>query len=136
MSKRVTNLVDLVFLLHYRCLIFLAQHHCQPFPPSMKCNAFGVLTLFVILGNFCNFLLYLSTRCPKMESLVLKRVTNLVHLAFLLHYIHLIFLAQHDCQPFPPNMKCSAFRLLTLFVILGNFCNFLVHLRTRSPKMK
>ena len=134
--KRVTNLVDVVFILHYRDLILLPQHDCQPFPPSMKCNAFGVLTIFVILGNFCNFFLYLSTRSPKMESLVLKRVTNLVHLVFLLHYRHLILLAQHDSQPFPPSRKCSAFGLLTLFVILGNFCNFLVYLSTRSPKTK
>ena len=67
MLKRVTNLVDLVFLLHYRHLILLAQHDCKPFPPSRKCCAFGLLTLFVILGNFCNFLVYLSTCSPKMK---------------------------------------------------------------------
>ena len=66
-ASTVTNFVDFVFLLQYRHLIFLAQHDCQPFPPRMKSNAFGVLTLFVILGNFCNFLVYLSTRCPKMK---------------------------------------------------------------------
>ena len=64
--KIVPNVVDLVFLPHYRHLIFLAQHDCRPFPPSMKCNAFGVLTLFVILGNFCNFLVYLSKSCAKL----------------------------------------------------------------------
>ena len=67
MLKRVTNLVDLVFLLKERHLILLPQHDCQPFPPRMKCNAFGVLTFFVILGNFCNFLVYFSMRSPKMK---------------------------------------------------------------------
>ena len=67
---------------------------------------------------------------------MLKRVTNLVDLVLLLQDKHLILLAQHDCQPFPPSMKCSAFGLLTLFVILGNFCIFLVYLRMGSPKMK
>ena len=67
---------------------------------------------------------------------MLKRGTNLVYLVFLLHDRHLILLAQHDGEPFPPSRKCSAFGLLTLFVILGNFCNFLIYVSTCSPKMK
>ena len=67
MLQIVTNLVDLVFVLKERHLILLPQHDCQPFRPSLKSSAFGVLTLFVILSNFCNFLVYLTTRSPKME---------------------------------------------------------------------
>ena len=55
MLESVTNLVDLVFPLQEKHLILVAQHDCQPFPPSMKSNDVGVLTLFVILGNFCDF---------------------------------------------------------------------------------
>ena len=55
MLERVTNVVDLVFLLQEKHLILVAQNDCQPFPPSMKSSAFGVFTLFVILGNFCDF---------------------------------------------------------------------------------
>ena len=67
MLRRVTNGVDLVLLLQEKHLILLAQHDSQPFPPSMKSSAFGVLMLFVILGNYCNFLVHLSTRSPKMK---------------------------------------------------------------------
>ena len=67
MFERVTNLVDLVFLLQKKHLILVAQHGCQPFPPNMKSSDFSVLTLFVILGNFCDFLVYLSTCSPKIE---------------------------------------------------------------------
>ena len=49
MLERVTNLVDLVFLLQEKHLILVAQHDCQPFPPSMKSSDFGVLTLLIIL---------------------------------------------------------------------------------------
>ena len=104
MLKRVTNVVDLVFLLQGKHLILLAQHDCQPFPPSMKSSAFGVLTLYVILGNFCNFLVYLRMHSPRIEQLVLTRITDSVDLVFLLQDKHLILLAQHDCQPFPPSM--------------------------------
>ena len=44
-----------------------------------------------------------------MESLVLKGVTNLLDVVFILHYRDLILLPQHDYQPFQPSMKCSAF---------------------------
>ena len=54
MLERVTNLVDLVFLLQGKHLILLAQHDCQQFPPSTKSSDFGVLTLFVMLGHFCD----------------------------------------------------------------------------------
>ena len=64
MLERVTNLVDLFLLLQDEHLILLPQHDCQPFPPSLKSSAFGVLMPFVLSGNF---LVYLSTRCPKME---------------------------------------------------------------------
>ena len=69
MLKRVPNVVDLVFLLHYRQLIFLAQHDCQPFPPSMKCNAFGVLTLFVNLGNYSNFF-HIFEYAPSQDGVI------------------------------------------------------------------
>ena len=36
MLERVKNLVDLVSLLQDKHLILVAQHDCQPFPPSMK----------------------------------------------------------------------------------------------------
>ena len=55
MLERVTNLVDLVFLLQEKHLILVAHHDCQPFPPSMKSSDFGVFTLFVILDNFPDF---------------------------------------------------------------------------------
>ena len=55
MLERVTNLVDLVFLLQGKHFILVGQHDSQPFPPSMKSSDFGVLVLFVILGNFCDF---------------------------------------------------------------------------------
>ena len=42
MLEKVTNLVDLVFLLQEKHLIFLAQDDCQLFPPSKKCSAFDV----------------------------------------------------------------------------------------------
>ena len=67
MLKTVTNLVDLVLLLHSRPLILLAQHDCQPFPPSMKSSSFDLLTLYVILGNFCNFLVSLRMCIPNIE---------------------------------------------------------------------
>ena len=67
MLRRVTNLVDLVLLLQDKHLILLAQHDYQPFSPSMKSGSFGVPTLFVILGNFCNFLVYLRMHSPRME---------------------------------------------------------------------
>ena len=55
MWEKVTNLVDLVLLLQDKHLILVAQHDSQPFPPSMKSSDFGVLTLFVMFGNFCDF---------------------------------------------------------------------------------
>ena len=55
MLRRVTHLVDLVLLLQDKHLVLLPQHDYQPFPPSVKSSAFGVLTLLVILGNFCSF---------------------------------------------------------------------------------
>ena len=54
MFERVTNLVDLVFLLQEKHLILVAQHDFQPFPPSMKSSDFGVLTLlssWIIFGT-------------------------------------------------------------------------------------
>ena len=71
-----------------------------------------------------------------MELLLLRRVTNLVDSVLLLEDKHLILLPQHDCEPFQPSMKSSAFGVLTLFVILGNYCNLLVYLSTSSPKRK
>ena len=62
---------------------------------------------------------------------MLRRVRNLVDLVLLLLDKHLILLPQHDCQPFPPSMKNSAFAVSTLSVILGNI---LVYLRKRSPR--
>ena len=109
MLRRVTNLVDLVLLLQDTHLILLPQHDCQPFPPSMKSSAFGVLMLLVILGNFCNFFCILQHVQPQGGVISVERAKNFVDLVFLLHYRHLILLAQHDCQPFPPSMKCSAF---------------------------
>ena len=97
-------MVDLVFLLQGKHLILLAQNDCQPFPPGMKSSAFGVLTLYVILGNFCNFWVYLRMHSPRIEQLVLTRITDSVDLVFLLQDKHLILLPQHDCQPFPPIM--------------------------------
>ena len=97
----VTKLIDLVLLLQDKHLILLPHHDSHPFPPSLKGSVFGVLMLFVILGNF---LVYLISRCSKMEKLVLKRVPNVFDLVFLLHYRQLIFLAQHDSQPFPPSI--------------------------------
>ena len=67
------------------------------------------------------FLVYLSTCSPKMEELVLRIVTNLIHLVLLVQDKHLILLAQHDCHPIPPSFKSSAFGVLMLFVLLGNF---------------
>ena len=64
MLRRVTNLVDFALLLQEKHLILLPQHDSQPFPPSMKSSAFGVLTVFLILGNIFE---YFSTRSPKME---------------------------------------------------------------------
>ena len=52
--ERDTNLVDLVFLLQEKHLILVAQHDCQPCPPSMKSSDFGVLTVFVTADNFCD----------------------------------------------------------------------------------
>ena len=48
MLKRVTNLVDSVFLLQ-------DKNDSQPFSPNMKSSAFGVLPLFVILDNISDF---------------------------------------------------------------------------------
>ena len=132
--KRVTNLVHLVSLLHYRHLILLAQHDSQPFPPSMKCSAFGLLMLFVIFGNFCNFFGIFEHLQSQDLVISVEKGYKLVDLLLLLEDKHLILLPQHDCQPFPPSLKSSAFGILTLYVILGNFCNFLVYLTTCSPK--
>ena len=55
MLERITNLVDLDFVLQEKHLILVAQNDCQPLPPSIKSSSFGVLMLFVILGNFCDF---------------------------------------------------------------------------------
>ena len=67
MLERVTNLLDLVFLLQKKHLILVAQHHCQPFPTSMKSSVFGFLTLLSSWTIFVIFLVYLSTCGPKME---------------------------------------------------------------------
>ena len=67
MLERITNLVDLVFLLQEKHLILVAQHHCQPFPPSMKSSDFGVLTLLSSWIIFVIFLVYFSTCGPKMK---------------------------------------------------------------------
>ena len=61
---------------------------------------------------------------PRIEQLVLTRITDSVDLVFLLQDKRLILLAQHDCQPLPPSMKSSDFGVLTLFVIFDNFCDF------------
>ena len=55
---------------------------------------------------------------------MLERVTNLADLVFLLQEKHLILVAQHDSQAYPPCMKSSDFCVLTLFVIFDNFCDF------------
>ena len=55
MLERITNLVDLDFVLQEKHLILVAQNDCQPLPPSIKSSSFGVLMLLVILGNFCDF---------------------------------------------------------------------------------
>ena len=52
-----------------------------------------------------------------------ERVPNLVDLVFLLQEKHLILVAENDCQLFPPSMKSSAFGVLMLFVVFGNFCD-------------
>ena len=122
MLERVTNLVDLVFLLQEKHLIFVAQHDCQPFPPSMKSSDFGVLTLFVILDNFVDLfgiLEYLRSQdgvigvdnCYKVNCFSPTATGKK----------HLILLPQHDCQLLPPSLKSSAFCVLMLFVLLGNF---------------
>ena len=67
MLERVTNLVDLLLPLQDKHLILLPQHDSQPFLPRMKSSSFGVVMLIVILGNFCNFSVYLSTRSPKID---------------------------------------------------------------------
>ena len=67
MLRRVTNVVDLVLLLQDKHLILLPQHDCQLLPPSIKSSSFGILTLCVILGNFCNFLVSLRMLIPNIE---------------------------------------------------------------------
>ena len=65
MLERVTNLVDLVFLLQEKHLILVAQHHCQPFPPSMKSSDFGVLTLLSSWIIFVIFWYILARAVPR-----------------------------------------------------------------------
>ena len=101
MLRRVTNLVDLVFLLHYRNLILLAQHDFHPFPPSVESSAFGLFRWFVNMGNFVIFGVF-EQALSKDGVFIMD--TNLVDLVFLLQEKHLILLAQHDWQPFPPSM--------------------------------
>ena len=55
---------------------------------------------------------------------MLKRIANLLDLVLVLQYKHLILLAQHQFQPFPPLVTTSAFDVLTLFVRLGSFVIF------------
>ena len=55
---------------------------------------------------------------------MLKTVTDLVDLLLLVEDKQLMLLPQHDCHPFPPCLKSSAFGVLTLFVILSNFFIF------------
>ena len=55
---------------------------------------------------------------------MLKSISKSLHLIVVLQQEHVILLAHYDCQPFPPSMKSSPFGVLTLFVILGNFCDF------------
>ena len=63
---------------------------------------------------------------------MLRRVTNLVDLVLLLQDEHLILLPQHYSQPFPPGMKSSAFGVLTLLVILGNFFGIFEHTQSQD----
>ena len=114
MLRRVTNLVDLVFLGQDKHLILLAQHEFQPFLPLVTTSAFDVLTLSCRLGSFVIFVL----------QLVLKTIINSLHLVLVLEYKDLIMLVDHDSQQFPPSMKRSAFAVLTLFVIMDNFVIF------------
>ena len=88
MLRRVTNLVDLVFLGQDKHLILLAQHEFQPFPPLLKTSAFDVLTLSCRLGSFVIFVL----------QLVLKTIINSLHLVLVLQYKDLIMLVDHDSQ--------------------------------------
>ena len=128
---RVTNLVDLVFLLQEKHFILLAQDDWQPFPPSMKVVLLGFSCSLSSWVIFVIFFVSSSTSSLKMGSLVLRRVTNLVDLVVLLQGKHLILLPHHACHPLPPSMKNSAFCVSTLFVILHNI---LVYLSTRSPR--
>ena len=105
MLNRISHSLHLVHLLQQEHVIFLAQRDCQPFPPGVKCSAFGVFMLFCDCGLFNDFLVYLSKFCPKMEELLLEKVTNLVDLVFLLQEKHLILVAEHDCQPFPTQYE-------------------------------
>ena len=50
-----------------KTLDIVAQHDCQPFPPSMKSSHFGVLMLLSSWIIFVIFLVYLSTCGPKMQ---------------------------------------------------------------------
>ena len=67
MLERLTNLVDLIFLLQEKHLILVEQHDCHPFPPSRKSSDFGVFTLLSSWIIFVIFLVYFSTCCPKRE---------------------------------------------------------------------
>ena len=51
----MSNSLHFIVVLQQENVIMLAHYHCQPFLPCEKSSAFVVLTLVVILYNFCNF---------------------------------------------------------------------------------
>ena len=63
---------------------------------------------------------------------MLKRIANLLDLVLLLQYKHLILLAQHQIQPFPPLVTTSTFDVLTLFGRLGIFVIFVLQLLLKT----
>ena len=67
MLTKITSSPHLVPVVQDKHLILLAQHSCSEFPPSVKSSPLGVLMLFVIMGNFVIFFVYLNKCCAKIE---------------------------------------------------------------------
>ena len=56
---------------------------------------------------------------PRLSLIVFGKITNSIHIVFILQDKHLALLAQHDSQPFPPSLKRSAFGVLMRFCHCG-----------------
>ena len=116
MVKLIAKSLDVIFCCKTNaCMILLAEHDSQGFPPRVKTRAFGISKRFASFVSFYDFRVALNMCCAQHECLVVKLIARFLDLILVLQNEHLVLLAEHDSLGFLPRVKTRTFCILTCF---------------------